>query len=65
MRKPTQRIASLLPEFRHLLSGSQAYFDRANQLGDIVGMNFFSGSAVETPEDSVQMIGTTLRHSFA
>ena len=50
-----QRIPPLLPQFRHLLPRRQANLDRPNQLGDIVGMDFLSGSTVETPQNSVQM----------
>ena len=60
-----QRIASLLPQFRHLLPRRQANLDRPNQLRDIVGMNLLRCGAVETPQNSMQMIGTASRSTLA
>ena len=51
-----QGIASLLPEVGHFLPRCQADFDGSDQLGGIAGMDFVSSLAVETPQNSVEMI---------
>jgi len=60
-----QRVAPLLPQFRHFVPRGQADLDRTNQLGEIVGVDFFSGRAIETPENSVEMIGAAVCGAIA
>src|ERR1700722_12732071 len=56
-----QRVAPLLlPKFRHFLPRAfcrrgQADFDRADQLGGVVGMNFSRRIAVKTHQNSVKI----------
>ena len=60
----TQRVASLLPEFRHLLARCEANFDRANQFWDIVSVNSFRSRGVEPTKKPVKMIGATFRSAL-
>ena len=56
MRNPCSGSRPLLPKLRHLLPRGQAHFDRANQLGNIVGMNFFSGARSRRLKNAVKML---------
>src|SRR5579864_2986634 len=60
-----QGIAALLPEFGHFLPRREANLDRADQLGDIIGMNLFSSSAVEVLKNSVEIVRTVACRAFA
>src|SRR5262249_50870233 len=53
--KALERIAALLPHLGHLPPGRKAHFDRADQLGRVVRVNFFRCLRVETLQNSMQI----------
>src|ERR1035438_223925 len=60
-----QGVTALLPEIGHLLPRGEADLDGADQFGNVIGVDLFSGGAIEVAEDTVQMIGAAACGAFA
>src|SRR5712692_9125307 len=63
--KAVQRFASLLPKFRHGLAFCETHLNRADHLGNVVGVNAVRRRSVEPPQDAMQVLGPVLLRAAA